>query len=317
MGCVGRSLLFLSLVFFSLPMESFIYEFVVLRRWNGALGNYQYFVGLGDFHDKKHKANRVQMRHLDKVLTSIPVLNTKIGAEDISSPGSNCDGTCGRFHVVSKGGVLGGFAKKCRNLGFETQNFEYRFCRVATLGPVLNNLKANMRQFPSVRETLVGILIGEIERVLKEISSYQDSPHLAVLYAHSTNKIRNEMQALRLHEFAHVSIADYLEAVTTPATRLPYLKRLLTFDSEIFDLKMLHAAHGLQGKASFFAIAGGSHIIRVAELLEKIGWEFMHGTNPKFMREHNLNKCLGGNIIEGHYCTRPKPIDIKIIKNYL
>jgi len=308
----------LLLAMLSMSSRAFIYELIVLRRWNASFGRYQYFIGLSDFHNKKHQANQVQLRDLVAILKQTPSHMTKIGSEDISSDGSgNRRKNCGRFVVVSRGGILGGLTSKCRELGLDVQNFEYRFCRVASLGPVLNNLTANLESLASVQATPVSALIQEVESVFSQLASYRDGAFLNVLYGRFVRDIRRKMHQLKLYRYADKTVADYLKTMTTPKGRLPLLKDLLTFDSILLDLQMTHSIINMQNKLNFLAIAGGSHIRRVAQLLTKFGYEPVRRTRPLFVREYNINKCLGGHIVQGKYCRRPKPIDIKAIADFL
>ena len=105
--------------------------------------------------------------------------------------------------------------------------------------------------------------------------------------------------------------------MTTPKSRLPFLKDLLTFDSILLDLQMTHSIINMQNKLNFLAIAGGSHIKRVAKLLTKFGYEPVRKTRLRFVREYNINKCLGSHIVQGKYCRRPRPIDIKVVADFL
>ena len=298
--------------------RAFIYDLTVLRRWNASLERYQYFIGLSDFHNKQHPANQVQLRDFINIVKHSPVHMTKIGSEDISSVGSgNRHRNCGRFIVVSRGGVLGGLTNKCRKLGLDIQNFEYRFCRVTSLGPVLNNLTGNLKNLISVQATPVSALIQEIESVFKQLASYQDGTFLSALYKRSVQDIRRKMVQLQLYKHADKTVADYLRIMTTPENRLPFLKDLLTFDSVLLDLQMVHSIVNMQNKLNFLAIAGGSHIKRVAQLLTKFGYKPVWAMKPRFVREYDISKCLGAHIVQGKYCRRPRPIDIKVIADFL
>lgn len=298
--------------------RAFIYDLTVLRRWNAPLKHYQYFIGLSDFHNKQHPANQVQLRDLINIVKHSPVHMTKIGSEDISSVGSgNRSRKCGRFVVVSRGGVLGGLTNKCRKLGLDIQNFEYRFCRVTSLGPVLNNLTGNLKNLVSVQSTPVAALIKEIESVFKQLASYRDGTFLSGLYDRSVRDIRRRMNQLQLYKHADKTVADYLRIMTTPAHRLSFLRDLLTFDSILLDLQMTHSVLNMQNKLNFLAIAGGSHIKRVAQLLTKFGYKQVRGMQPRFVREYDISKCLGSHIVQGKYCHRPRPIDIKAIADFL
>ena len=105
--------------------------------------------------------------------------------------------------------------------------------------------------------------------------------------------------------------------MTTSRTRLKFLKRLLTFDSVLLDLHMLHSVIAQKNKLTYLALAGGSHTFRVAQLLAKLGYEWVHSTKPQFKREYNIRKCLGSHIINGKYCRKPAPISLRNIQDFL
>ena len=314
MGNVSKYFVLL-LCFFSVETQSFIYDVVVMRKWDA--GRYRYFIGLSDFHDKKHKSNVAQLADLKKIFSRCSAENLKIGSEDVGSASVDRPASCGRFFVLSKGGVLAGFSEMCKSLDLNFTNFEYRYCRVAALGPVLNNLQADLNSSPSVRATHVADLIAEIETIFRELLAYQDIALLKDLYAHCIRKMKRMMEELSMYRFARMNVSDYLAAITKPENRLATVKKLLTFDSVLLDLRLLHDVVASENIPSYLAIAGGSHIIRVAKFLSKLGYEKVHGADPKFVKEFNLEKCLGSNIVDGQYCRRPKPVDINLISDFL
>jgi len=129
--------------------------------------------------------------------------------------------------------------------------------------------------------------------------------------------VKQRMHTLKLHSFVNLTVADYLDLMSTKKNRVEVLKNLLTFDSILVDLRLLHSVVNSKNKSSYLALAGGSHIKRVAKLISKLGWEWVHSTTPTFIKERSMRKCLGGNIIEGKFCKKPKSIDVRFIKDYL
>lgn len=293
---------------------TFIYDLVVMRKWDG--GRYRYFIGLSDFHDKKHRANRAQLDDLQATLSRCSPDSIKIGSEDIGSPAVNHSAKCGPYLLMSQGGVLHGVANICRSNNFDYNNFEYRYCRVATLGPVLNNIGSDLTRFRSANSVRVSALIKEIETIFNELRGYNDPTLLRDLYAHCIKRMRQLMTELKLFQNANLTVANYLQNMTTPNNRLAFVKKLLTFDSVLLDLRILHNVIHSQ-KPNYLAIAGGSHTTRIAKLLSKLGYEQVHGVRPTFEREYNANKCLGSHIIDGKYCQRPKPVDVRVIGDFL
>ncbi len=306
-----------AILFLSANCDSFIYEVSVLRKWNGKLGRYSYFVGLSDFHDRTNKVNEVQIRDLQSILFNCSSNTIKVGSENISSPSKGRRASCGRFFVHARGGVLAGFGQTCKELGLPLENVEFRYCRVASLGPVLNNLDSDMRSFSSVRTIKVSDLIKEVEAICGEIRSYQDGELLKDFYDKCIERVYKRMRNQKLYKYKDKTVAAYLESTTTRNNRINFLKELLTFDSILIDLRLLHSVISSQDSLNYLAVAGGSHITRVSQLISKLGWEWVHTTKPKFVREYKIRKCLGGNIIQGRYCRKPKPVDVRLIENFL
>lgn len=297
--------------------QAYIYELKVLRKWEPKLQDYSYFIGLSDFHDKTHPVNGQQQQEIQHLLAQCNKRTTKIVLEDLSSAGSNGRFSCGRFLVNSRGGILGGLATTCRNQGFEVKNIEYRFCRVCALSPVLNNLHQCPHSFPSVHMTPVASLAQEVDAVMDEVQSYQDG-EIDVCYQECIHQIKPQLQNLKDQHGTTVSVADYVTSNTSDHDRLEFLKQLLTFDSTLLDLKMVHEVLNPGNKTRVIAISGGAHIGRAADLLiNKGGFEQVYATDVQFHKEYDLTKCVGSTVIDGSYCHRPEPIDLSVMTQYL
>ena len=270
------------------------------------------FVGLSDFHDKANQANVVQISALEQALGGITE-KTKFIVEDLSSHNSQGRFACGHYFVNSRGGILGGLADTVKSKGFAVENIEYRYCRVTSLGPVLNNVREPLHKFASVASTTIQALYAEIHATIKEIEAYNDGPVLQKMYQSIIKDVRAQVVALQFESHNALSVADYLNARSTQATRMSLLKKLLTFDSSLLDAKLVHSVVTTKDTRNIVAIAGGSHIVRVAEMLQKIGYKKIPSNNVAYAKEHDLQRCLGSHIIDGAYCMKPKPIDAKKI----
>ena len=103
----------------------------------------------------------------------------------------------------------------------------------------MNNLGGNLRQFSSVRDTRVSALIREVENVFTQLRSYQDEKLLQGFYERCIARVKGQMKILSLYDHAEMTVAAYLEKMTTPRNRLKFLKRLLTMYIKImsFDLR--------------------------------------------------------------------------------
>ena len=301
------------------PMWSmaFIYDIQVLKKWDKARGRYHYFIGCSDFHDKKHQSTKSQRKDIDAFISSLDVRNTKVILEDLSSKNTQNRKTCGRFMVNSRGGILGGLSDKCHNLGLEVANVEFRYCRVTSLGPVLNNLRKELRDFPSVREIKVATMVKEIDSVVQEIRKYDDGISLKRQYDQLIRKVLPEVKALHMRQHPNHTIAEYLVAHSKGKTRLGLLKRLFTFDSALLDARLAHEVHNAKGKKYVVAFAGGAHINKVGQMLEKIGYERVHSMQVTYERERDVKRCLGSNLVSGKYCVKPQPISLDLLNTFI
>lgn len=316
MNYVGRlSIILISLM--SSGSRAFIYEAKVLRKWNPNRRSYHYFIGCSDFHDKSHTSNQPQLAEIEHVLKRLDKSCSKVLIEDLSSRNNQGRFSCGRFYVNSRGGILGGLAKTCEAVGLDVSNVEFRYCRVTSLGPVLNNLQERLDRFPSVTDTKVATLVEEVHSVINEIKAFNDGSTLNTFYGRGIQDVENELKQLHMIQHPDVSIAEYLAAHSTAKNRVELLKRLLTFDSGLLDLKLAHDVVNAQDKEKVVAIAGGSHIAKVSEVLEKVGYEKVHASKINYTNEYDLNRCLGSHIIENKYCVKPQPISLDFLSEYV
>jgi hypothetical protein len=309
-------LIFMLLLGYSL--QGYIYELKVLRRWDDAHKRYQYFIGLSDFHDKTHVANKQQRDFLTNLFKRCAEQNPKIIVEDISSHGAQGRMTCGRFYVDSHGGILGGLTKVCQSCGIQdVDNIEYRYCRVTSLGPIINNVHTDLKSIPSSANITVNALLQEVDAMISEIKEYDDGDHFNKYYHNMLAGIKKEVQQLKLSEYEQLSVADYLHHNQSGKDRFEFVKKLLTFDSALLDAKMIHHINGCTDSATIIGIAGGAHIARVSDELEKAGYELIYSSKVTMMRESDPRKCIGCTMVDGTSCLKPRPIDISIINRYI
>lgn len=289
---------------------AFIYEIKVLRKWDAGRQKYQYFIGLSDFHDKVNNANQSQLGTLEKLLANLDAKKAKIAIEDLSSRNSHGRKECGHFFINSRGGILGGLADKGKDMGLDVDNVEFRYCRVSSLGPVLNNLSGQLDSFPSAMHVKISAIIDEIMHEIKAIDRYCDGYALNKIYDKSVKEVVDAIKALHLDSSQALSVAQYLAQYSHNQNRLDLLKKLLTFDSSLLDIKLTHAVVQAGDKDKVIAIAGGAHIARVCEILTTQGYRSIDSTKITFSREHDLQRCLGSHIVDGAFCVKPSPIDL-------
>lgn len=299
-----------------LSLMGFIYNMEVAKQENSGKNKQVVFIGLSDFHDKTHAMTLPQLEAIDQFLAHCPKDGTKIIVEDLSSAGSGGRFACGHFHINSRGGILGGIATKYKSLGMHVDNVEYRYCRVTSLSPALNNLQSSVHSFLSTSSISVEQLVQEIQSVAQEVLGYQDGAVLNAVYKKGVKNIMKELKKLSLHQDQNNKVSDYLAQQEQKKNKLNLLKQLLTFDSTLLDFKMVHSV--LNSDAScIVAIAGGSHIAKVVELLQKASFKSVYRTPIEYSKEMNLQNCLGSHIIDNSYCVRPHPIELHDLKKFI
>jgi hypothetical protein len=294
--------------------HAFIYEVKVLKKWDSARKRYHYFIGLSDFHDKQHNATPAQTEAIRQLLRQMPRHETKVIVEDLSTENNCGRKSCGRFFLNSRGGILGGLAQTCKDHRLDVENVEYRYCRVIALGPLLHNLKADLSSIPSLKGVRVSDIMQEVQSTADHIKQYNDGSTLSKWYAEHLRDLAVHIERLKMEQYKNISMADYVSRHTTHENRLKTLKYLLTFDSDLLNVLMVHYVQAAADKERVLAVAGGTHINHVVEMLKKLGYQEAYSTKPEYFREHNLEKCLGSNITDGAFCVRPHPVKGEVFK---
>lgn len=321
MGYIKRRvscLFIISVMLVITQSKAFVYDIRVMRKWDNASGQYSYFVGLGDFHDKSHKITPIQVQQIDAIISRCDPGRTKFIVEDISSLSSSGKKCCNRFFINSTGGILGGLANKYRKKrNLLVDNVEYRFCRVASLAPVINNINANYRKFPSTNNISISAFGREIATVTKEILDYKDGKMLSNWYLRCLSQVAKHMNFLHFQSKLKMNIADYIYSCTNFTNRLSFVKKLLVFDSSLLDAKIVHSIIGPQGRQNAIVIAGGSHIRSVSRVLQTLGYQSIYNSKVSLRREYDTKRCLGSNITPGGFCRKPEPVDLRVIDRFL
>ena len=92
---------------------------------------------------------------------------------------------------------------------------------------------------------------------------------------------------------------------------------MLTFDSGLLDICFVHGVLQAKDKEVVLIVAGGAHINNVCELLQTNGYKSIYNTPAAYIREHNLNGCIGSRIIDENYCIKPEAVDLHPIDKYI
>ena len=297
------------------PCHAFIYRIDALRPIHN---QHPLILCLSDFHDKTHPETHPQQKYVDNLLDQLVKKNAYVLVEDLSSPNTNTGITgCGNFSVDSRGGILGGLSTTCKQKNIPVENVEYRFCRVAAFGPVLNHPNLSPTSLDSANKISIDAIYAEIKHAIERVQSFRDDPDLQKQYAQAIKHVLDELIDLHLQGKSHTSIASYLTQQTTPVMRPDALKRLLTFDSGLLDMNFVHGVLQARDKNIIVIIAGGAHVNNVCELLEKNGYKRVYNTPVAYVQDHNLNSCIGSRIIDENYCVKPQAVDLHAIDQFI
>jgi len=265
-----------------------------------------------------HPETSTQRAYLDNLLDQLAKKNAYVLVEDLSSPNTMSGLTgCGNFSVDSRGGILGGLSTTCQQKQIPVENVEYRFCRVAGFGPVLNNPNKSPSTLDSANKITIDAIHTEIKQAITRVQSFPNDLNVQKYYNQSADNVLNELKRLNLNNKTDINIANYLMQKTTPLMRPDLLKRLLTFDSELMDMIFVNAVLQAKNKNIILIIAGGAHINNVCELLEKIGYKRIFNTPVSYVQEHNLNGCIGSRIIDENYCIKPQAVNLDQIDQFI
>lgn len=304
----GYFLLVLALPTFSF---AYIYDIQILRKWDPATRSYNYIMGCSDYHDRTNPRNKKQRAEIETMLAQCDKNKTKIIVEDLSCAGATNDqAKCGNFIINTRGGILGGLAQYCSQRGLHVDNMEYRYCRVASLGPLLRRARQPLQQFKAINSLSVNTLVDEINIQIRQVEKFNGHPVLKGWYQQSINSINRGLQRLHLDRHKDMTVAQYIASHSRENSRFALLNDLLTFDSLLLDLKLVHSLAQNNNKEKIVVIAGGTHINRMAKMLQKIGYKKIKTNEVGYHQEHNLDRCVGSNIINGTHCIKPHSVEI-------
>jgi hypothetical protein len=231
----------------------------------------QWIILLGDYHDKKHPANNIQRAYLDALLHKCVACKGKLIVEDLSSINNDGRMICCNFGINCAQGILGQLASKARELGVSVDNVEFRYCRVAGIGPLINNIKSDPHSFRSSSLITILSLHKEIIDELEKIKKYDDGKKLNAFYKRTVAEVRSLLAKMGLDLCdKKISIAQHCAQLQSGAYRQE-LEKLCIFDSALIDTKIIHSI--VRCDAPFiFVVAGGSHIDQVHTLLKRSGY---------------------------------------------
>lgn len=272
----------------------------------------QQIILFADFHLKSHSANKGHRAHVESQLTRCATAKGKLIVEDLSSVNNDGRMICCNFGINCSEGVLGQLANKARSLGVAVDNIEYRYCRVAGIGPLLNNIEANPHSFKSSSTITMSSLHKEVVNEMEKIKKYDDGKLLNDCYKRTVCKVQAVLSKMGFN--TKITVADYCKKLPRKQYRQE-LERLCIFDSALIDMNIMHAIAGCSDDQLIFVVAGGSHVEQVSALLKRMGYKSLlkrsKATGPVF------KKVLNSDGIDAPSEVHPKPVDITIIDKFI
>lgn len=300
-------------VFFTVSTNfGYFYHLCVMKKINKQTGKVQFVIGLADFHDKTHPANKIQRFYIDNsLLQKCVAAKGKIIVEDLSSVNNDGRMNCCNFGINSCEGVLGQLANKARAAGAAVDNVEYRYCRVAGIGPLLNNIKAHPDSFRSSVTIKTVSLHKEVADEIEKIKQYDDGKELNALYKRTVAHVRNALSKIAFN--VKSTIANYCTKLPSKQYRQE-LEKLCIFDSALIDMKIMHSIAASQQAPVIFVVAGGSHIEQMSTMLRPMGYESIFATSqptgPTIKKVVNANCNRTSEVL-------PEPVDITVIDQFI
>lgn len=273
-------------------------------------GRELWVLGLGDFHDRVHIKTNLQRDGFEKLLQAIAECKTLVLVEDLSSPNtvSGCVG-CGYLRIDTKGSFLAGLADACIKAGVQTLNLEYRFCRVAGLGPLLNRASSPNMHIQN-NYVSVAVVHAEVLSQIARIKSFDDGSFLNEYYTKTIAQLYRHMTKINFDAHKKTTLSDYIG----PELPQDIIKDLLMFDSALLDLEMVHAIVNATNKEIIIMVAGAAHITNVATIMEQIGYKTVYRSNVGYDTEGSDVGCRGLPKIRDQFCIKPKPLNFDQVK---
>ncbi|HLW72854.1 MAG TPA: hypothetical protein VKR54_02295 [Candidatus Babeliales bacterium] len=295
---IGNSVIIIALLSCSQSLSYFYHLCVMRKVMNKQTNAQQLIICLGDYHLKSHTANKDQRMHVESLLKKCAAVKGKLIVEDLSSVNNDGRMVCCNFGINCSEGVLGQLANKARALGVCVDNVEYRYCRVAGIGPLLNNCKATPHSFRSAATIAMSSLHKEVVDEIEKIKKYNDGKILNDLYKRAVSTMRTALSKINFND--KKTVADYCAQLPRKQYRQE-LEKLCIFDSILIDMNIMHSIAACPHEQVIFVIAGGSHIEQVTNLLTRMGYGSVFSTSAATAESE----------------VHPAPVDITIIDRFI
>jgi hypothetical protein len=209
---------------------------------------------------------------------------------------------------------LGQLAHKGRSIGIPVDNVEYRYCRVASIGPLLSNLKANPQSFRSSATISTLSLHKEIADEIEKIKKYNDGKYLNAIYRRTVGFVGDILSKMGFEAEQSCSVAQYCSRLKSQQYRQE-LEKLCIFDSALIDMNIMHAIAASPETSFIVVVAGGAHIEQMGAMLRRIGYESVFKSlQPS---SPTIKKVLNSDSASASSDIHPQPIDISIIDRFI
>lgn len=250
----------------------YFYRLRVVKKYAHSHNAPQYIILLADYHDKKHPANNDQRIYFESLLQKYSNQKIKLIVEDLSSVNNDGRMICFNYGIDCAKGVLGHLANKARSWGINVDNVEYRYCRVASVGPLINDITAHPQTFKSSSTITLVALYKEIMSEIEKIKKYDDGKKLNKFYKRAIIDVCSALAKMKLCcADQKRTVAKHYAGLKRDSYR-QQLEKLCIFDSALIDSNIMHSIVCCDASI-IFVVAGGSHIQQVQELLKKMGYE--------------------------------------------
>jgi hypothetical protein len=233
----------------------------------------QYIILLADYHDKKHPANKDQRAYFETLLQRYSNQKVKLIVEDLGSINNDGRMICFNYGINCAKGVLGNLANKARSLGIDVDNVEYRYYRVASIGPLINNITANPYAFKSSATITLMSLYKEIINEIQKIKKYDDGKKLNKFYKRVVANMYTALSKMKLYGADNTRTVAHHCAILKQGNYRQELEKFCIFDSPLIDSNIMHSIACCGDATLIFVVAGGSHIECVHKLLKKMGYD--------------------------------------------
>ncbi|HSC25255.1 MAG TPA: hypothetical protein VLB80_03515 [Candidatus Babeliales bacterium] len=290
---------------------SYSYHLCVVRNVTNTNNNQQLIICVGDYHFKNHPANKSQRIYIESLLQKYS-RKSKLVVEDVGSINNDGRMVCCNFGINCPNGLLGQLANTARSLGVVVDNVEYRYCRVAGVGPLLNNINVNPHSFRSSATISTLALHKEVSDEIEKIKKYDDGKFLNGLYKRTVAAVHAAL--LKIDFNKKLTVADYCLQLPHKDYRIQ-LETLCIFDSALIDMNIMHSIIACSEVPLIFVVAGGSHIEHVSSLLMRMGCDVLFTTTAPSLPA--IRKVLNSGSAADSSDIYPAAIDISIIDKFI